>query len=1022
MERIIRAIFPPGVKIETNARAVHGIVNANGSPMEIDVYLPDYKLGFEYQDPHHYFHTNYGKVALTEYKERDKMKKEYSHKKGITLLSIPFWWDWKPESLVATVQKERSDVLKGVDCKGALPLSQDPPQHVIDKWNYEVPGLGVPMLASDIPTGRSFTPLDWWACEKFDGARAIWNPTERVFYTRWGTPLSILPAISDTMSPFSMLDGEIWFGRERGMRYQATKISSSDPHLVLWKNFKFMVFDCPQANLLDEPYSTRYLHLQNIIPPDHNYVKLVTYEVCKSREQLEDIFLRVLATGGEGVMLREPKAGYLHGYSPFLYKHKGFRDAEALVIKKISDTRYLCRVAKFTVRNRGYDPEKLKSYYENPTLAPQTGAPHKSHKFSEIAKDHSPNLQLSNLQPPSLSPHSLQYPNLPSHALQSPNPNLQSSDPNLQSPDLQSPDLRSPNLQSPNLQSPNIQSPNLLHSETTLNYTVPPHNNQLNLEMKPNFSELKTTPIPAPLPPTHQMDQDSASNPLPNSIPHQLNIQTKSFSQTSTQTPHQHSDNKPIKKSDSLPHSAPTSADFYTLEMELDDKLSPSDIGPIKEGTFVSFKYLGETTGFGLPLHPKIYAVRSDVNKWEQLLHARRNPPEHKKIWGLQTQGDWTELSSRRAFFDEFARENHFDPLIPENWYKITKEDILEKKGSHGIAYYSSIPNALLELYPDIGLELHNFKHQPKLFWTDKENCKVFLEKLAFAKHFDPLVPDNWYTITPKDFTAIKGGTGILQHYRGSVADAILDSYSFIGLDPEKLYSATKLPKEERARKFFDEYAAKHNFDPLVPENWYKVSHTDLLKYSSKAEEFTRNSSAQALIAAYPTIGLQANRFHFISRNFWADIKNSKQFLDDFASAQGFDPLLPHNWYPISATQLLRTKGGYGMLEQFQNSLASALQKVYPNIGINPSLFKHGPNPSKIEKERMKTKLKTFFDSLANRIGFDPQDTQKWQAITANDVTSLKGGAGIVRKYRGNFLKAIADAYPNIGVQWRPKS
>jgi hypothetical protein len=42
--------------------------------------------------------------------------------------------------------------------------------------------------------------------------------------------------------------------------------------------------------------------------------------------------------------------------------------------------------------------------------------------------------------------------------------------------------------------------------------------------------------------------------------------------------------------------------------------------------------------------------------------------------------GDWRELSSRKAFFDEYARENHFEPLIPENWYNVTQEDIKGKK------------------------------------------------------------------------------------------------------------------------------------------------------------------------------------------------------------------------------------------------------------------------------------------------------------------------------------------------------
>jgi hypothetical protein len=43
-----RCIFPTAT-IEMNKRSGHGIVGAKGAPLEIDVYLPDIKLGFEYQ-------------------------------------------------------------------------------------------------------------------------------------------------------------------------------------------------------------------------------------------------------------------------------------------------------------------------------------------------------------------------------------------------------------------------------------------------------------------------------------------------------------------------------------------------------------------------------------------------------------------------------------------------------------------------------------------------------------------------------------------------------------------------------------------------------------------------------------------------------------------------------------------------------------------------------------------------------------------------------------------------------------
>jgi hypothetical protein len=36
----------------------------------------------------------------------------------------------------------------------------------------------------------------------------------------------------------------------------------------------------------------------------------------------------------------------------------------------------------------------------------------------------------------------------------------------------------------------------------------------------------------------------------------------------------------------------------------------------------------------------------------------------------------WTDIQTRRKFFEAYAEQNGFDPLIPENWYPLTGDKI----------------------------------------------------------------------------------------------------------------------------------------------------------------------------------------------------------------------------------------------------------------------------------------------------------------------------------------------------------
>jgi len=53
-------------QIEGDARKATSLCNSSGGYFEIDLWIPDLKLGFEYQDKHHYTSTWYSNNDLYE--------------------------------------------------------------------------------------------------------------------------------------------------------------------------------------------------------------------------------------------------------------------------------------------------------------------------------------------------------------------------------------------------------------------------------------------------------------------------------------------------------------------------------------------------------------------------------------------------------------------------------------------------------------------------------------------------------------------------------------------------------------------------------------------------------------------------------------------------------------------------------------------------------------------------------------------------------------------------------------------
>lgn len=171
----------------------------------------------------------------------------------------------------------------------------------------------------------SIDPTGWWISEKYDGLRGFWDGQK--LWSRKGQRIQAPDYFLAELPKDIALDGELWIGRGQFEETISTVLSQTPDER--WKRVHFMVFDAPQAK---GTFEQRVQFLQMTLPRGNQHVKPVEQVRCTGAKHLLAERDRVVALGGEGVMLRKPESEYEAGRSPTLLKVKPQDDAEATVI------------------------------------------------------------------------------------------------------------------------------------------------------------------------------------------------------------------------------------------------------------------------------------------------------------------------------------------------------------------------------------------------------------------------------------------------------------------------------------------------------------------------------------------------------------------------------------------------------------------------------------------------------------------------------------------------------------------
>ena len=166
---------------------------------------------------------------------------------------------------------------------------------------------------------------DYWMSEKYDGVRALWDGSHLI--SRGGNVYQAPDWFVAGLPP-QPLDGELWLARGQ-FEETLSIVRQSQPHEG-WRAVRYMVFDLPAHQGV---FRVRYAAMLTLHAANNNpYWRIVQQRPIASAAALEQYYAKVLAGGGEGVMLRRIESLHRGGRSDDLLKHKPFADAEAVII------------------------------------------------------------------------------------------------------------------------------------------------------------------------------------------------------------------------------------------------------------------------------------------------------------------------------------------------------------------------------------------------------------------------------------------------------------------------------------------------------------------------------------------------------------------------------------------------------------------------------------------------------------------------------------------------------------------
>ncbi len=163
--------------------------------------------------------------------------------------------------------------------------------------------------------------IGWVMSEKLDGIRAYWNGKNLI--SRGGNIIHAPEWFIKDYPPFE-IDGELW--SKRGDFENISSIVRDKTPSKKWREIKHYIFEVPNAK------GDLFKRLEKVKPYKSDFIKVIPQITIKSQEHFKRFLKEIEDKGGEGLVVRDPKAPYIAKRTSKALKVKSFNDAECKVV------------------------------------------------------------------------------------------------------------------------------------------------------------------------------------------------------------------------------------------------------------------------------------------------------------------------------------------------------------------------------------------------------------------------------------------------------------------------------------------------------------------------------------------------------------------------------------------------------------------------------------------------------------------------------------------------------------------